>query len=442
MIETSKSIKETATSSGRIAFILERNIYLKFYLPVIDALLAREVAVDVWYIARPAGQLGVKTYQLVVRDELPARLRSRCHLAAYESESDLIRLVKERHIAVVVSLRPKYQVLPSQRGKLNCRFITLQHGLDSFLPVTTDVAYYADELLLYTDAWARVGENVFGAKGDRFRAAYRKHVLPRTKVVGWPGLDGLATSYDIRGKLGLPANRRVVLLLPIGVLDNSVMTAKTLAGLQLFVAKNRVDQLATMAKNGRFGPWISVLNGWSEHRMIKCLREFCARNHAILIAKGREKDPFRRSVADGADYCFFDTPDFDPPILLELLRISDLVVHFDSTAALEAVAAGVPAVSVEMPGRTAADLRNMGDEVFFNHDIDGPFNYPGVNQYWSLERFYKDFPCSKLDGFKMDPARRRSYLSQWAGPIDGRSGQRAADAILAHLRNAMPIAQA
>ncbi len=432
--------EKKADSGGRVAFVLERNVYLKFYLSVIDALLARGVPVDVWYLAQPQERSGPKQYQFVVPAELPPRLLSTCHVVGYENEADLIRLAEERAVGVVLSLRPKYQVLPDRRKALRCRFVTLQHGLDTFLPVHADLAGYGDEMLLYTDDWIAMGERIFSQKGDQFRAAYREHFAPRARAVGWPGLDVLKTldKASVARKLGLPSDRRIVTYLPLGVLDNSAMTARTRAGLQLFVEDGRLAQVAAMARSRRFGPWKSLVNGWTERRLVKCLHEFCERNGAVLVAKGREKDPLRPLVVDMVDRHFYDLPDYDPPILLELLSISDLVVHFDSTAVLEAAAAGVASISIETVGRTADDLRDMGDEVFFNHELEGPLNYDGVNSYWTLRRFLSDFAQTRLDDFKVDADRCRSYQLRWTGRIDGQSGQRAATAIQAHLAGVAP----
>lgn len=424
-------------STPRVAFLAERNVYLKFYLPVIDALLARGAEVHVWHAAAPDDPSGQKHYQFVRPEELPLRIRTQCRVRSYADGEGIRSLAGECQPEVLVSLRPKYLVLPGPPWDLPCRFVTLQHGPpDTFLPVSKQLRDYGDEIFLYTDEWRRVGESMYRHSGEDYLRIFREQFVPRTSVIGWPGLDPLR-SIDpsvTRRKLDLPDRRPVVLLIPLEIESNTVVTRKTQEAMRAFTATSRAEQFTLMLRNRNPAVWPVWRKDYSEGRLMRTIRAFCDRNGAMLVGKGRQKDPFRPLFEKCCDRRFYDAADYDPPTLLELLSVSSLVIHFESGVALEAAAAGVPAIAVEMFGRRDEDLRDIGGDAYYNNEVGSVFNFPGVNQWWSLATCFERFPSLRLGDVTVDPAGRDAYLSRWIGPVDGKNGSRVADAILKRQR--------
>jgi hypothetical protein len=169
-----------------------------------------------------------------------------------------------------------------------------------------------------------------------------------------------------------------------------------------------------------------AIRGWNYINVLKTIRNFCDKNNAFLIMKGREKD--RNLIVEKtiADLYLTDTS-YYPPTFLELLSVSDLVIGHFSTVVMDAVAAGVPYLLIDLP----KPGRHPHSSLIERLENEDPSFWRCEGAIWrlDLETLLNDFPNMRFEEFAVDAAARSRYVERIVGTAGGSSSARALDAV-------------
>jgi hypothetical protein len=278
-----------------------------------------------------------------------------------------------------------------------------------------DVTFYA------TDHQRRLHWELLG---ERFQAVARDVSLEaRSAVCGSTMLDQLALvdRSAVRRRLGLAAGRPVVLLMSLKMAVPEPWRRYVWGGGPAFARVAR----ATVSGHVGLVPEIWRGNGYRE--LVAATRDFCRRSGAALVVKSREKNRDPGFLRAGADVFVQSDDSVFPYTSIELMAITDLCVHFQSGAVLEAACAAVPSLSVKVPQSHLHEY--PGHHEVFGGREGSLQNFAGV--VWGVEH---GDAAARLEGrtfadFKVDPDARRRYLERFVGPDDGGSSLRVLDVI-------------
>jgi hypothetical protein len=177
-----------------------------------------------------------------------------------------------------------------------------------------------------------------------------------------------------------------------------------------------------------------LCRGWSEFHVFEALHEYCKRENAVLITKSRQKSRDPSYLAKKSDFYFLEET-WSPPLILQLMAISDICVHYFSMGVLEAAGAGAKSVCIlPNPYTFKNGDRYVNESTLFDREEGGLFQWKGVSEVFtpiSLVKTLKNMPIEKL--LKVDQARHSEYCERHLGPQDRKSSERLLDSIFALL---------
>lgn len=261
---------------------------------------------------------------------------------------------------------------------------------------------------LYADAFRAVGGS------DRLTAG--------SAVTGSPMLDqfALVDRDAVRRRYHLPPEQPVVLLMSLKMAVPDLWRrivwgrgGRVIRSLRALAAR-RPDFLS------------EIWEGPHYHDLVSALRRFCDRHRALLVVKSKAKNNDPRFLERMADRMIFDDQTY-PYTSLELLSVSNLCVHFESGAVLEAAFAGVPSISVGV-SQQHLDLY-PGIKELYGGEVGSLQNYPGVVSRVSHRDLVPYLAEARLDTFRIDPSARTAYVRHFLGFDDTHSSERILDTI-------------
>lgn len=385
----------------RIAFIVQRTNYFRYYGALIEAAKTLGCECEVWLYKRESG----KAYLEVSEESVPKRLRDLVKVKSCDSAEQFLALI-ETNPNVIFSLHTRtYYQVPATKTK----FITLQHGLDTFLESTPMDLMSSDEVIFYSKYWFDWACSYYAREGYGSKQSIMAQLEPGVRFSGTPQLDVTLKLDDesLKSEFNIPRNKKVVLLLPIN------LTYWPGEWPKFFAAETKIEQvrrlLQGIIKEGlgfsRYFPWI--LKDWNDAGLIKSISEFCKRNNAFLIIKGRRKDPFREAVLKYADLALFDE-DYYPSTTLKLMKVSDICIHFYSSAVFEAAQCNSFGVCVDRP-----NLPTSAHALWRRNEEGHVFNYPGVNMWQTMPEFIENFHSMDIEYMKVDAIAQKRFITKF-----------------------------
>jgi hypothetical protein len=411
----------------RLIFLVHRTNYYKFYGPLVTAALARNWQVECWLCqdADPS-----KSYLMPTRENLPFDA-DRVEIKILSGNSAIQEALKGAKADAVFSLHPRSRYLDAKTSLP--RFITLQHGIDTFIEATAEELASSDMLCLYAPYWAEWGARFYETKSDASFGELHKLLLSNSVFAGFPQMDVNAQidPAEVRTRFGIPADKAVVLLLPITLANKNGIWPR------FFAAPNRLTQflvwLDGLKREGvpfALAHWPWVLSGWNDRALTRAIAQFCEGNDAMLVAKGRQKDRLRSWLEETADIALYDEKQY-PATILEMLAIADVCIHFYSFAALESADAGVYGITIDRPSPavTYADRPPAYHQLWRRKEKGSAFNFEGVNTLMSIPEAIRRLPGLKIADLQVSPAQRETYVAQFLGSTDHRASERVLDLI-------------
>lgn len=407
----------------KICFLLDRSNFLKTFGPIFDAAQGRGWEVEFW-LPNEDGYLSLNEGDLIA-------LTGDFKIRKYQSQEELLKLARESNIDALFSLWTKKIIFG--RNDVPLLFVTLQETIDSFIAYDPENLASSDLICLYTPYWTNWAAEYYEAHNGHPPAKFKSLICDKVAFTGFPQMDVFKKidPDEIRDRLGIPTGKKVVLFLPMLLRNKSTAWAQFFETDGLFPSiKKLVQGSRKEGKKLFFDHWTWALKGWNDRRLTKAIHDFCIHNNAILIGKGRRKDPFRPALMEIAFRCFYDE-EYYPATIHQLLAISDLCIHTNSTVVLESAQANTPCFLIDCPCQEVSYAEEpTTDYVKWGLKKDGEANwFPGLTWWMPIPDVIRKFSKMSLNHFTIDPGQRARYIKKFNGPEDGKAGERVLDAV-------------
>ncbi len=399
----------------KLAFIAHRANYLKHYGPIIDAALARGWQVEGWLLQ--FGGTG-KEHLNITPEMFQTIWGERVMTRSFEEKQQAATLLKVSKAEAIISLHPRN--FYSDEMDRESTFITLQHSVDTFAWNAPKDLASSDHVCLFTPFWWEFAAQYYEMTGVANANEVETALAEKVTYTGFAQMDAFANidPAEVRRRWGIEPQQPVLLLLPVD------LTGWPGAWPPFFAATSAPKQWRALLRGGSqflAEYWQWALHGWNDRSLTKAVDQFCKKNDAFLLVKGRKKDPFRPALLEKADKAFYDESHY-PPTIFEAIAIANLCVLFYSTAAQEAAYAGVPSVCVDRPNK---DI--VKHKLWRRKEAGGAYNYPGVVDWMTIPQMITEFPSMSSTDFKIDAQARQDYLLKYNGPADHKASERILD---------------
>lgn len=298
-----------------------------------------------------------------------------------------------------------------------------------------DVTFYQSEFQRSKVHWQE--PHFRGWKGD-FAVLRREKVdlESRSYVSGSTMLDqrALIDPAAVRSKHRLPADRPVVLFMSLKMAVpepwRAIVWGSSLrASVKALITAGRERPAATL----RLVPKIArgfcdrLLRGNGYRRLLEAVQHFCEANGAQLVIKSREKNEDPSFLRDFTPYVIKRDDGVFPYDSIELMAISDLCIHFQSGAVLEAASSGVPSLSIKVP--LPFDRDNPAYKELWDAEPHSFQNWDGVVWSADLRRAAALLAERKLGDLAVQAEARRDYVERYVGFDDTNSSERVLEVI-------------
>ncbi len=407
----------------RLGVVIERKNHYRLLAPVVEAALGRGWDVTCFHdYAQPRS--GMKGYEFPHTEAAPSFRFGRPRVEAYYGLDSLPGVVEGNAVIGIISLRLPPRAVGARRGMLSIPWVVLQYQGVPFTWLGSPDILSADGIGIYSDWWLEATIAYFYScgwlqPGD----AVERELRRRAVVVGFPELDQVPViePNEVRRRLGLPADRPIVLFLPYPFRSN----VRTPWARWAYAAGPRWWRRLRLRLAGE--RWLEpvVSHGWDDPALVRAIRAFCDSNDALLVVKAREKDPVPGYLERLADLTLYDQSHY-PPTILDALAVSSLCIHFYSTAVLEAVGVGVPSLSI-CPSFDEMGTTGGWERSFYTREEGSLFQFRGIAQTMGIGEAIETLPRRRLADFVADPAARESYTAKFLGFLDGKSADRLLD---------------
>jgi len=390
----------------RIAFLINRNIFYKYFSTIIDEALKRGYPVFCFHdYSQP--RKGKKAYQFPALNQTPRFKHGLVSAVSFKTEEELVKFASQKKIDVIVSLHftSSYQGLRKALQAKGIRWVALQNGLDSI--GHAELFSQPDKYLFYTKPWLDFALQYLENEKKIFD---KKETLNKIAFCGFSELDqvGLLNPYTIKKEWGIGEAKKVVVFLPFpfGATDDRFWS-KIVYGL----SNPLVRVLLVMFS---FKKYIirAALKNENDKAFCLALKKFCLHNNCYLLVKSRKKDIVKSYLAKIADKVLYDEG-FYPATILKCFTIADLCVNFLSTAVLESIPLSVPNLSV-LPPPNYKNINNPVWKLLLSKYRD-IFDFKGVSKLVSLSEAFKFFKEKNLNDFTFDIIAQKEYVKKYIG---------------------------
>ncbi|MCC6906216.1 MAG: hypothetical protein IT326_10265 [Anaerolineae bacterium] len=413
-----------------LGFLIRRSTFYRPLGPVIDRALAVGDQVKLFLVEEKA--VGRKAYQVPTVESVPGFRHGVPEITTFRTAADLEAGLRERSVQALICLDGYHGEDIGSAHRAGAKMVMLPQSFDLLsIDYKRQLVFGSDFAATPTpylnDLYVRLYTEVGGAYGPPEGVSEMEYLREFLNPTGWSKLDqfGLVDPVEVRQRLGIPPEKRVVLVTGhvhapnLFPWDDIVMRAP--------------HWPRDIRKVLRYpGLLPQVLKGPLYHRILRALREFCDREDALLIVKYRLKDipdPVESEVAD----LYTDDLSYYPHTTTELLAIADLFVSFMSTTCMEAAFGHVPSITLIPDHPLSLTRYSEYDRWFWRAGAygapHGAFEFPGVCYAVTAEHAVETFRNSRIADFPLDPAQRLRYLEHWCGPDDFNHSARVLDLI-------------
>ena len=405
----------------KVGVVIERSNYYRLLGPVVDAALARGWEVVCLHdYAQPRG--GFKGHLFPALTAMPRFRHGQPDAVTYDGPVAQPATIREQELDAVVSILPPPEGGKTRRGEPSPAWISLQYHAEIFRYTDPGASTEASAVGVYSDWWVDWGLRYWRSHGVQVNAR-EAEIRRRAVVVGFPELDRLPAidSESFRRRWEIFRGKPVVLFLPFPI--DSFHKATPWSRWVYDPRPPRAWKRLRLHLAGQRRLISQVDRGWDDVAVVRAVRAFCDASDALLVVKARQKDHVAAHVRRAADRVLHDESD-DPPTILHALAMADLCVHFFSTAVMEAVASGVPSLSL----CPTLEEMEIADDLFSRTE-GSLYQWSGVARTLGIGEAIEMLPRMRLTDFRLDPARREAYVRQFLGFCDGKSADRLLDLV-------------
>lgn len=335
-------------ASSRIStavFLVDRQLYYKFFSPVIDELIKRGFRVVCLhnYANDETRFSGLKGNQFASLIACPQFCNGQVELKIRRSDEEIRFYIASEEIDYVYALHGPdyYGLIEDCEERRSVIWIQLQHGSDSFLGGAS--IDKSDIFAAYSQAWMKL---------------FSRENVGNCYYVGCPALNSIVYNAGaIRNKYSLPPD---VPIITYFAGDHPHLTYipgffNRIWYRYIFCDDLWVGKLQFIAK------LLSIFT-ITELTLLRALKKYANENGYFLIVKTRSKRVLSNLFHENSNIVFYDESLY-PSTGYELMKISSLVVCLASTAQIEALHFGVPGISL-YPDRCASYFEKILDKIF------------------------------------------------------------------------------
>jgi hypothetical protein len=395
----------------RIAFQVQRANFYRLYAPIVDEALREGWDVECWHDYSQARH-GQKGYNFPAVESAPRFVNGAPKFRTYQGLPELHAL--QQSTDAVVSLLPSPFEPEANASRSPATWFMLQHAMSNFQGYGPDGFRKSDVVGVYSEHWAQLALEFFREKGVvRPGDGTEQQIDRKARAVGFPEMEAasLIDPREVRRRLGIPADKPVVVVLPYSYGF----------GLSSFRVTHRHQQCT------RWGEARSLVRQlWADLNVVKAVRAFASRNGTHLVVKSRMKRRPMFYTRALADTHLYDDSVY-PATILEILKIASVCIGFYSTTVHEAAYLGVPYVCLRPSDRDVRGPRAL-QRVFMDRSKSS-WDFPGVSTVLEVPDAIASLPRSALDDFKIDAQARATYVEKFLGYDDGRSSKRVLDEV-------------
>ena len=404
----------------RLGFVVTRIGQVKHWATLIEEALVRGMDVTLFldHTGIRSHPGGLKGYQFPLEAAVPTFHHGRPRVMPFTNLDDLFCALRVLEVDALFGARP---ILPQFTAAfLGARPLVphVQTTWDSLmLHVRPDRLAGIDVFYGFSQAWVEWWAD-YQVQWGRIPAAerdyWRDRLLARFVPVGFAEAEQFkyVDPAAVRARLGLGA-APIVLYLPFPF--QSIWREFW----PHFVHRpSRPLQALAIMLSGRWRWLPYAVRGWNDAALVRRLRQFCDRSGATLVVKGRLKDRVPLYLARRASRTFYDES-YYPATIVDLLSVASLCVHYYSFGLVDATYGGVPSLCIspspeEWP---KMQVQKMSVEAFSGAP-DTFYNFAGVVHRLSIPEVFGRLPRLDLADFRLDPARRRTFLQRFFGHED------------------------
>jgi hypothetical protein len=416
-----------------IGFYLPRDNQIKLYSPLIEYLLAKGCRVYIFcdYRQKPS-EMSYKASLFPAVEKIPV-FKSKPTAIAFKSLRELVDIIKREQVQVIFAVN--FQILTKEFQEIL--------GKERYRLVIAELQYFAELLMFgkdlsntdvvycYSSNWQRwwkdyvVNQNTVAQKN---RDEFFRQIDKKTVVVGFPEADQIKgfDKEQVRSKYNIPADKKVVLLMSFPWAGHRFLLLNEVCLWTHIVYKPKsiLVKLARLLWHRCWRFWPDIWKGIDDFNITKAIRAFCDRNDALLVVKGRRKNPVAKYLTKIADYVFFDEG-YYPFTTLELLFIADLSIGFWTMAIMESILAQTPSISlVPEHGFIWPECEDFDFGADFSPKPGSFYNFEGVVYSESVKDCISNFASKTFEDYKLDSEKKDEFIKKFLGFSDGCASER------------------
>ncbi len=405
-------------------FIIERDLYYKFYSTIIDELLKRDFTIFLAHnYNSPRFSYQNKIFSFPDLSKSPNfSKQEKIHTFVFYNTKELIKKINSDNIEYVFSLHSRSFYLINKKIIPNSAWVTIQHWADNFTSefLLRKNMLDCDYLCLYSEKWWN------GFLNSRYsKNVIKKSPLPKIFFSGCPYHDSTLSLKKslIKQKYGLSKSEKILLYIPLGfagTIDSSISTR-----LWLNHSYNNGSKFYSSLISKGFKS--SKKHSVTEIDLVKSIKEFCRKNNSLFIVKGRSKKPVSNEVKNLSDYVIYDET-FHPSTLCEMIFISDLVISHYSMVIWEAINLGVYNINIGF--NKIYDHQTKLYRELFNEDWKDDLSKKGLNKMEDPNSFMSSIKNKTFEDFGIEMSIKNEVAKKYFSQPPGKSTIHLVDSIL------------
>jgi hypothetical protein len=402
--------------SVSIAFLIFRMNCYRLLAPAIEAALRRGWHVECWLDLSPSSAGRPKDVPSITAS--PSFKNGSVVFREYADRAQALDWIREKRVDAVVGIIPlmgmRCKDFPA--GTQRSLYVCMEpSNVDWIYHVShPDEISCTDLFALTTPHWLEVTLQILSETPKQwFNAEIAAEIRKKTVFVGWPEADqrSMVNAAEVRQKWGIPADVPVVVYLNWPTVSYLGLRLAWFSAVSL---KKKVE--AILHHRREWAKAAALLREPNLQGVTQAVRKFCDRNGAYLIVKHRHRDQIHAEEADMADLVIADET-YYPHTIFELMSIASLSVGYYSFAVREAVASGVPYLTLDVAGLAdIAGYGECGEPLFRRMSRPGDFfNSPGVAWLMDGKQILKELPSKTLADFRLDTLAQTEYYAKYLG---------------------------
>lgn len=438
----------------KIAFIVYRKSYYRFFVPLIQEGLNRGYEIECWHVYGRQKKSGIKSYTFPDLEDIPEFKHKDDQFKGkiiYGNEGLEKELLMRKDINAIISLHaPNYHLTQKTMESLLSLYCTAFSGGDSFVELKKILQERLDNrprdiFFVPSEGCLKIGRDYLKRFSPK-RSFLLEDRYRKIEVVGTIEFDGFKgiRGEEVRQKYKIPGNKSILLYLPFPFLNNfswesafcGILTNTVQVKDGSYIhdkKKNLTDYLSHKLRclyrivkdPAALNCWIKGIN---EEKVFNAVRDFCDKNNLYLVVKPRLKFPVAEIVKRKADLVVWDTEkQQDPPILKELLCLAKLTISYCSSSVLTSVFANVYHLNISLPD----DFFNNDpvEKFWYSYEEPSFYDFGGVCESWRIEDVINNFGKTTLKRFEISPVQRLNYIKEYIGFDDYCASKRFFDSL-------------